>query len=243
MGKMNMLNANIAGSMGAFTGQVYKGKSVLHARIWSRTPLNPVQKSSVRAFECLNRVAAAISRHWFYALGLRADGMLKHNAVARFLKPLIEGHVFTPSAFDRVFPEPGLAAVSGISYDSTTGQLTFSARYRGGAPLGAAASWCVLVFDNRGVVFLIEVPQTDSITRSFIIPSAPENRPNIVALVSIKTDSGLLLGCGVVSTLVENGVFYTSRSVSSTWTYIPDKIAKAVGSGVSVFGSTVIVVS
>lgn len=243
MGKMDLLNANISGTVGAMTGQVYKGKSVLHARIWSRTPLNRTQKNSVRAFEALNRLSCAISKHWFYWLGIRADNMLKHNAVAHFLQPVVADHTFNIAVLPELFPDASLTALGSVDYNSETGQISFSASYVGAVPLGINASWLVLVFDNAGHVFYSESPSESSITRSFIIPGNPAQKPTVLVLASNKANGKYVLGMAQRLPLVENGCFYTGRSTSSVWTYVSPAIARAVGAGVSVSGNTVVVVS
>lgn len=243
MGKMDLLNANISGSVGAVTGQVYKGKSVLHARIWSRAPLNSTQKSSVRAFECLNRLSCAISKHWFYWLGIRADNILKHNAVARFLQPVIADHTFNTAVLPSIFQNPSLATLGDVQYNSATGKLDFSASYVGEIPLGNQASWLVLVFDQQGHVFYSESPAASSVSRSLFIPSAPAQQPTVLALASNKIDGKFVLGMAQGLPLVVAGVFYADRSQSSVWDYTAPAVAVATGAGVSVSGSVVAVVS
>ena len=243
MGKMDLLNANISGTVGAMTGQVYKGKSVLHARIWSRTPLNRTQKNSVRAFEALNRLSCAISKHWFYWLGIRADNMLKHNAVAHFLQPVVADHTFNTAVLPELFPDSSSVALGEVQYNPETGKLDFSASYIGAVPLGNSASWLVLVFDQAGHVFYSEAPAESSISRSFIISGAPAQQPDILILSSVKSNGKFLLGMAQGLPLVVGSIFYTSRSQGSVWRFVSPSVAQATGSGVSVSGKVVAVLS
>lgn len=120
---MNLLRADITGSVGEVTGARYKGKSVIKGKIWSKAPANQTQTDSVRAFESLNRLSSAIARQYWQWLGLSANKMLKHNAVAKWLKPCVKNHIFDPENIADVIPSGDHLILSGFDVNTETGEI------------------------------------------------------------------------------------------------------------------------
>jgi hypothetical protein len=104
MAEMNLLKAGFTGRLGQLSGAVVNHKYILKAGVFSKAPPTPRQTNNVRAFEALNRIAGAISKAGFQYLGLTEKNMLRHNAIAKFLKPAIKNHFFEPSLISEVIP-------------------------------------------------------------------------------------------------------------------------------------------
>lgn len=121
---MNLLRADIQGSVGELTGARYKGKSVIKGKIWSKAPANETQTKSVRAFEALNRISSAIARQYWQWLGLSAGKMLKHNAVAQWLKPVVKEHDFELANIADVIPNGDRLELENFKIDAQTGEVT-----------------------------------------------------------------------------------------------------------------------
>lgn len=234
MAEQFLLKSTFHGSMGSLTGQKWKNKEVIHAKIWSKTPARPVQKDSLRAFEALNRVASAIAKHWWPWLGLKAVGMHKHNAVARFLAACVQNHVFGLGGFTKRFKSDGTAQINSWNYDKENGLLTFEAEAHLPQFTTRQQSWLVLVFDTQGRVFLCEVPTAQLIRRSLYIPAENEQEPFIITLTSTKDNKKYRLGGLSVNSYVINGILYTSFLKNSTWRFIPPNIISTDSPNVSV---------
>jgi|LSPY01.1.fsa_nt_gi YD repeat-containing protein len=96
MATLNFLTGAVEGKLGETTGAKWKNKNVLKSRIDGRVPMEKIQIDSRIAFESLNRLAVDFSRLWWKELGLSSAKMLKHNAVAHFMRPAVESHIFEP---------------------------------------------------------------------------------------------------------------------------------------------------
>jgi hypothetical protein len=135
---MNLLRADWTGSVGRTTGARSKGKSIIKAKIEGKAPPNELQTRSLRAFESLNRLSAAIARDAWQYTGLSDRSMLRHNAVARWLKPVVSNHEFDLDGISRAMPPTGNIRIDAAVYDSTDDtiavHISIDHRSVGGAP-------------------------------------------------------------------------------------------------------------
>lgn len=118
---MNLLKANFVGKVGEVYGAKWKSQHVIKAIPFSHAPHNEKQTKAVRAFECVNRVAGGISKYFWPYLNLSDKKMLKHNAVAQMLKPLLTGGVFNLSAITSIVGDYGTSAIDAASVNFSTG--------------------------------------------------------------------------------------------------------------------------
>ena len=234
MAVLNLINSSYSGSLGSTTGTKWKSKSVVKAKIWSKTPNNETQTNSVRSFEALNRVSSAIAKKWFYWLGIKAQNMHKHNAVAHLLKKCVETHRFMPIAILDVFKPNGTVSVNDFEVNYETGQIdcTFTTSYE--VAVDKTKSWLVLIFTAKGNVLYSEVPQVSSKTVSFIAPIAENDVVYAMALSSAKLKKGYDLGGYGLPMYVVDGCLYTTNLQQSIWEYVGAGLARAIGEGASV---------
>lgn len=108
MGKLNLIQSHWTGQVGAYTGQRYKGRSVIKSNEHKKRHPNTAQTKSVRAFECLNRFASGcVGKLWKYT-GLNDKKMLKHNALAADWKKIIENKNFSPENLNQIYAQSAL---------------------------------------------------------------------------------------------------------------------------------------
>ena len=113
MATVNLIKSAFTGRLGELTGATWKGKPVIKAAVFSKAPPTATQTQNVRAFEKLNRLAGAIAKAGWPYLNLSDKHMLRHNAVARWLKPAISDHAFDPRKIAQVIhPGDDLAYVT-----------------------------------------------------------------------------------------------------------------------------------
>lgn len=105
MGTMNTLNGSFVGKVGVTYGVRQYGKNIQKAVPFSHSPHNATQKNSVRAFEKLNRFASFVARVFWQFLNLTDKKMLRHNAVAKWLAPVVKNHSFDLENIAEVIPE------------------------------------------------------------------------------------------------------------------------------------------
>lgn len=127
---MDLLKASYTGSLGNTTGAKWKNKAVIKAKIWSKAPPTASQTASVRAFECLNRIASAIARAGFKHLPLSAKKMLPHNAVAQWLKPAIKNKLWEPQNISEVIPYSNLIEFEFLIIDKATNKGLVRLKYK-----------------------------------------------------------------------------------------------------------------
>lgn len=118
---MNLLKANFIGKVGEVYGAKWKSQNVVKAIPFSHAPHNEKQTNAVRAFECVNRVAGGMAKYFWQYLNLSDKKMLKHNAVAQMLKPLLTGGVFNLSAITSIVGDYGTSTIVAVSVNFSTG--------------------------------------------------------------------------------------------------------------------------
>lgn len=150
MATMNLLKAKVDGKLGEMYGAKWKNKPCLKAVPFSHAPHNSAQKQAFSAFGCLNRVASGISKTFWNYLGLSDRVMLRHNAVANWLKPCVEGRVFDISKAESVIAKDGTVTITNLSVNFETNIVEISASTSLPVqPLNGQA-WYVGVFDSYG---------------------------------------------------------------------------------------------
>lgn len=177
MAFQQFIKGSFNGRVGSVVGQKWKNKTQLHARVFSKSPPTEKQTKNVRAFECLNRLSSAMAKTWFPWLGLSAKEMYPHNAVSRWLKPLIASHQFEPEVIRQLIEEDGQAVLEEFQFNRATGQFNCIASTTINPAPGSNESWLVTVLDSTGKVYICESPRAKKVTIERIIQI-----PNYVSL-------------------------------------------------------------
>ncbi len=94
MAELNLLKAGYQGKLGETNGYEHKGKFIVRATPFSRSPLNKQQKENFNAFTKLNRLAGFLSRNCFEVFNIKNYPAYKHNAIASLLKPALNNGNF-----------------------------------------------------------------------------------------------------------------------------------------------------
>ena len=214
MATVNILTSSFNGKLGEVYGTKQYGNHYAKAVPFSHAPHSPTQTKAVRAFEKLNRLASGISSIAFPYLNLSDKKMLKHNAVAQWLKPLIAKKSFVPSALAEVIQVDDTTEIVNLDVNYETNTLTVQARTFEPVQPKDGKRWFVVVFDSFGSTFIAEAPKTDFLIKS-VTTSLFENR--LYYAMAFRADKkgnkfflhGLSL---TVPLYIENGILYTSRT-------------------------------
>lgn len=152
MGQMNLLKASIRGKIGELYGTQTKGQAVLHAVPFSHAPHSQTQTKSVRAFEKVNRIAGGLAKHFFKYLNLSDAKMLKHNAVASWLKPLIVDHEFIMANITQLVVDRADTSIEAATVNLLTGAFALEVSFSNLPTPSTDAQGAVLLVDENGKV-------------------------------------------------------------------------------------------
>jgi hypothetical protein len=193
MAVMNLLKSTFTGSLGRVTGANWKGKPVIKARIFSKAPSSNAQTQSVRAFEALNRLSVTIARQGFSYMGLSAKTLLPHNAVAKFLQPIVKNHDFDISNAVESIKKDGSQVILAFNYNrySEIGTLKIGLgpNY---VPLTGTKTF-INIFDQTGRSFFSDFIDTADYQKSFFMPFSSEIRYNALIFMSEPAYKGVFL--------------------------------------------------
>lgn len=150
MATMNLLQAKVDGKLGEMYGAKWKNKPCLKAVPFSHAPHNTSQKQAFSAFGCLNRVASGIANTFWNYLGLSDRVMLRHNAVANWLKVCVSNRTFDITKAESVIPADGTVAIGGLSLNFDTNIIEISASTSLPVQPLKGQAWFVGIFDSNG---------------------------------------------------------------------------------------------
>lgn len=150
MGKMELLKAGYTGKVGTIYGS--KGHGKINAKVvpFSHTPHNENQKQAFSAFACLLRLSVFISKKLWEFLGLSNRKMLKQNAVAQWLKPLISAKTFDMSKFTDLIKDDHSQVISMARYVKSTQEIRIDFERTVERPQGVKSKTLIIVADNVG---------------------------------------------------------------------------------------------
>jgi len=134
MAEINLLKAGYKGKLGDTTGAQWKDKYTIRSKIWSKAPPTEVQTKNVRAFEKLNRLASGIARTTWNYLPLNDKKMLKHNAVAKWLKPVIRNKKFEPQNAEEIIGSGEQIRIYNFTKNLTSSTLNIKIRTNNNVP-------------------------------------------------------------------------------------------------------------
>jgi hypothetical protein len=167
---INLIKASFKGRLGQLTGTSWKGKPVVKAAVFSKAPPTNAQTQSVRAFEKLNRIAGAIAKAGFQYLNLSDKKILKHNAVARWLKPAISGHAFDPAKIAQVIPPGADLAYVNYTYNRTSQNHLIGIKLSSQNTPKLGSKVFLLVFDDSAKVAFVDCLDLKSFNLSLSLP-------------------------------------------------------------------------
>lgn len=154
MGQMNLLKASVRGKLGELYGTETKGQAILHAIPFSHAPHSEKQTKSVRAFEKVNRIAGGLAKYFWQYLHLSDAKMLRHNAVASWLKPLIVNHNFDLSKITDIVTDKGTASIEAATVNFSASSFALEVSFSSlPTPVQNAQGAVLLVDQNGKVIF------------------------------------------------------------------------------------------
>lgn len=176
MGKVNLLTGSYVGKVGEQYGSDWKGIHCIKAVPFSHAPHSETQTKSVRAFECVNRIAGSLAKKFWKNLNLSDRKMLKHNAVAQFLKPLIFDHAFVISNWSALCRQDGNTFISQANIDRLAGTFSCAAVLTDIGTWSDSTESCVLLVDEVGKVVMCETFSGQSFSQSIMALLDPGRR-------------------------------------------------------------------
>lgn len=214
MATVNFINASFNGKLGELYGTKQFGNSYLKAIPFSHAPHTEAQTQSVRAFEKLNRLACGLARSVFYVFGINDKKMLKHNAVAKLLKPIIKDKTFDIANLADLIPEDETTEILELTVDRTLNKITVRARTNQPIDKSKKQYFVVCVFDEYGEVIQATVPDVDYYTAEIPTPTEGKNFGVFAFRSDKRANHQYLHGLSYNATLpiVENHVIYTGRA-------------------------------
>jgi hypothetical protein len=148
---MNLLGAYFTGKVGKVVGDTCKGQHTIKSLPEVVRHPSPTQTASLTAFAKLNRISSTIAKNWWPYTGLKDNQMLKHNAVAHLLKPLIEKHATNWKNINQVAPECPYCHFSIAAYLESQGQIHLAFAPDNGTAAPPRTAYCLIIFDNAGI--------------------------------------------------------------------------------------------
>lgn len=241
MATMNILQANIRGTIGAETGCRVKGKNVLKKRIWSKTPNNEVQEGSVRAFECLNRLSSSIAKKYWNWMGLKQGNMNKHNVIAHEFRAIVREHKFQPSNLSERIPLGDAIKVNAFSVDMTTSTVTVDLIALLSGIVAGKQSAVVVVCDGTGHVHLCEQLKSQVFSAKFESALLAKFPYYLIAFSSTREGNKIRLGNLVVKMTLPENIFYTENYDKIRWWTVEPNYLYGEGDGLTTSGETLVV--
>lgn len=175
MAIVNFINASFNGKLGTLYGTKQFGNAYLKAIPFSHAPHTESQTKSVRAFEKLNRLACGLARNAFYVFGINDKKMLKHNAIAKLLKPIIKDKTFNIANLADLIPEDGTTEILEFTVDRVLNKITVRAQTNQPTDKSKKQYFVVCVFDENGKVLQATVPDINSYTAEIITLTEGKN--------------------------------------------------------------------
>lgn len=231
MATVNLLNASFNGKLGEIYGTKQHGNAYAKAIPFSHAPHSKTQTKCVRAFEKLNRFSSGISSVAFSFLNLSDKKMLKHNAVAQWLKLLIEDKTFQPLKMAELIKTGDETEITGFDVNLEINSITISAKTRKEVSVLGKKRWFLFVFDDFGQVLLAEAPKEDFFVKTIVTTLSEKRSYYAMAFRSdFTTNKFLLSGLSLtIPLIVQNGILYTSRTGDSKNFSVENGILKYSG--------------
>lgn len=227
MATVNLVNASFNGKLGELYGTKQFGNSYLKAIPFSHAPHTEAQTKSVRAFEKLNRLACGLARNVFYIFGVNDNKMLKHNVVAKVLKPIIKDKTFDVKNLADIMPEDGTTEILEFHVDYVANTVTARARTSQPVDKSKKQFFIVCIYDENGEVLEAVAPENDYYNTVIEVPTQGRQFDIFAFRSDKKAGHQFLHGVSFNQDslpIVENHVIYTNRAVWRTQPYVSNHV-------------------
>lgn len=182
MGKMELLKSGFTGKVGTIYGSKGNGKINAKAVPFSHTPHNVKQKNAFSAFGCLQRLSAFISKsNFFELLNIKQKNMLNINSVAKWLKPMVSGGIFSIEKIENVIERSNIYTITQADFEKEKQVFKIAFTRNEQIPLEEKSKTILFVADNTGIGYISEVTENEIFTKS--IPTKAVEVPNGYAVV------------------------------------------------------------
>lgn len=167
MGKMELLKSGFTGKVGTIYGSKGNGKINAKAVPFSHTPHNAKQKNAFTAFGCLQRLSAFISKSDFFELlNIKQKNMLNINSVAKWLKPMVSGGLFSIEKIENVIERSNLYSITQADFEKEKQVLKIAFTRNEQIPLEEKSKTVLFVADNMGIGYVSQITENVSFSKS-----------------------------------------------------------------------------
>jgi hypothetical protein len=241
MGNIDLIKGEFRGTIGRLIGTKYKGIAVIKSAPFGVAPPSPVQTASVRAFEKLNRLAAAMAKAFWPRLSLSEEKMLKHNAIAQWLKPLIASHQFQPLNFLNLIRPSNLLAMTTTENPDEDNNLLLTFTSSNWDFFSADAYINAITLDDNGYCGgAVSMPIASRATY-IQAPQNPQGKISILAFASDKIGKTCQTYCGnAAQLLIVQGIksLYDTKTGKTNKTISPNYEAIIAGTAIKIEGTS-----
>lgn len=167
MGKMELLKSGFTGKVGTIYGSKGNGKINAKAVPFSHTPHNAKQKNAFTAFGCLQRLSAFISKSDFFELlNIKQKNMLNINSVAKWLKPMVSGGIFSIEKIENVIERSNLYTITQADFEKEKQVFKIAFTRNVQIPLEEKSKTVLFVADNMGIGYVSQITENESFSKS-----------------------------------------------------------------------------
>jgi len=217
MAFFDLLKGSFTQKLGETYGSTWKGKAIIKAVPFSKAPPTKKQTDNVRAFECLNRLSSTIARIGFLNTGLDASQIHKHNAVAKFLKPVIKNHIFEPSNIKEVIPEGKNIYITALSFNKTTKNLIIGFDLSEKFVTVSGQQVFFIVFDNKGRTYYSRLLNPARFSTSITLDHSADLVYYAIVFLSTPTKKGFILDNFNMMEGLRMAYSYEEQPTGETW--------------------------
>lgn len=186
---VNILKASFRGKVGSVYGDDSRGVAKVKAIPFSHAPTKESVKQQCRAFECLNRVSSGIAKYGWAYLNLSDKKMLRHNAVASWLKAGVGNASFDFSKLAETIGTNGTTEIETVSVNRLSGSFSINFSLTGvPVPDNKNNAVVVLLCDDTGKVILGDNPKSNDYSFSGVARLFTERRYFVVVFQSFKNN-------------------------------------------------------
>lgn len=186
---VNLLKASFNGRVGQVYGDDSKGIAKVKAMPFSHAPTRDSIKQQCRAFECLNRLASGIAKYGWKYLSLSDRKMLRHNAVASWLKAGVGDAEFDFSKLADTIHTDGTTEIENCTVNRVSGNFAINFSLTGvETPDNENNAVVVMLCDDSGKVIFGDNPRYADYSFSGVARLFTEHQYFVVVFQSHKTN-------------------------------------------------------
>lgn len=161
MATQNLLRGEYRGSVGRTTGQKWKGRVTVHARIFSKAPPTPAQTNCLVSFGCIQRIASALRKTKRTAFILDTAHMTAQNALCSILKDAESKDGWSADRLAEVFKQRLAFEVSELSLNQEAQTAEFRTVFSGSRGDYSNLTLFAMLMSDKARVYMCKLVTQD----------------------------------------------------------------------------------